>query len=71
MLNRVSYQGTRVVVHRRGKDVGALVSMDDLALLERLEDEIDIAATKDALADPENQQPIPWPVARKMLAQAE
>lgn len=38
-LNRVQYRGERVVVHRRGKDAAALVSLEDLELLERLEDQ--------------------------------
>src|SRR5256885_576933 len=38
-LNRVAYQGERVILERRGKEVAAIVSMEDLAALERLEDE--------------------------------
>ncbi len=37
-LNRVAYQGERIVLERRGKGVAVLVSMEDLALLETLED---------------------------------
>ena len=36
-LNRVVYQGERVAVERYGKTVAALVSADDLELLEALE----------------------------------
>ncbi len=43
-LNRVAYGGERVVLARRGKGVVALVSMNDLATLERLEDESDLKA---------------------------
>jgi len=43
-LNRVAYGGERVILARRGKGVVALVSMDDLAVLERLEDESDLRA---------------------------
>lgn len=41
-LNRVAYQGERVILERRGKGVAALVSMEDLALLEALEDREDL-----------------------------
>jgi len=41
-INRVSYGGERVVFARRGKPVAALVSADDLALLQRIEDAEDI-----------------------------
>jgi len=50
-LNRVAYSGERIVLERRGKGVAALVSMDDLKLLERIEDEADIKAARKALKD--------------------
>jgi len=56
-LNRVAYQGERIILERRGKGVAAIVSMDDLALLERIEDEQDIKAARKALA--EGGTPIP------------
>jgi prevent-host-death family protein len=49
LLNRVAYVGERVVLERRGKPVAALVSIDDLELLERLEDDADIRAARKAL----------------------
>ena len=39
---QVSYGGERVLFARRGKPVAALVSADDLALLQRIEDAEDI-----------------------------
>ena len=61
-LNRVAYQGERIVLERRGKGVAALVSMDDLAALERMEDEIDARAAKKALAEMKRKglKPIQW-----------
>ena len=50
-LNRVAYQGERVILERRGKGVAALVSMEDLALLEALEDGEDVRAAKRAIAE--------------------
>jgi prevent-host-death family protein len=41
-INRVSYGGERVVFARRGKPVAALISANDLALLQRIEDAEDI-----------------------------
>ena len=38
VLNRVIYGGERIAVERYGKTVAALVSKDDLKLLEALED---------------------------------
>ncbi len=50
-LNRVAYQGERIVLERRGKGVAVLVSMEDLALLEALEDKEDAKAARKALAE--------------------
>ncbi len=51
MVNRVAYGGERVVLQRRGKRLAALVSMEDLELLEAIEDADDIAAAEEALAE--------------------
>jgi antitoxin Phd len=51
VLNRVAYQGERVVLERRGKGVAAIVSMEDLELLQALEDREDGKAARKALAD--------------------
>lgn len=50
-LNRVAYAGERIILERRGKGVAVLVSMKDLALLERIEDEQDIKAARKALKE--------------------
>ena len=50
-INRVSYGGERVIFARRGKPVAALVSPDDLALLQRLEDAEDIRAAATVLKE--------------------
>jgi prevent-host-death family protein len=50
-LNRVAYGGERVVLQRRKKGVAALVSMQDLALLEELETQADIKAARKALKE--------------------
>ncbi len=50
-LNRVAYQGERIVLERRGKGVAVLVSMDDLALLEAVEDREDVKAARKVLAE--------------------
>jgi len=50
-LNRVAYGGERIVLQRRGKGVAALVSIEDLALLEELENKADIKAARKALKE--------------------
>ena len=51
VLNRVAYGGERVVLQRRGKGVAALVSIEDLALLEELENKADIRAARKAMKE--------------------
>jgi prevent-host-death family protein len=58
LLNRVAYSGERIVLHRRGKNVAALVSLEDLELLKALEDRLDNQAAEAALA--EGGEPMPW-----------
>jgi prevent-host-death family protein len=60
LVNRAAYRGERVRVVRRGREIAAIVPIEDVELLERLEDEVDLKAALDALADPENAVPIPW-----------
>lgn len=50
-INRVAYAGERIILERRGKSVAALVSVEDLALLQELEDKADIRAAKKALKE--------------------
>ncbi len=50
-INRVAFGKERVVLKRRGKEVAALVPIDDLRLLEQLEDRIDLADARIALAE--------------------
>ncbi len=48
VFNKVAYGGQRVILHRRGKDLAALVSLEDLERLEQLEDELDLKAVREA-----------------------
>lgn len=52
-LNRVAYGSDRIVLERNGKDVAALISIEDLELLQLLEDRIDVEAAREALAEGE------------------
>jgi prevent-host-death family protein len=48
-INRVAYSGDRVLLQRHGKNVAAIISIEDLELLQALEDRIDLAAARKAL----------------------
>ncbi len=53
-VNRAIYTGERVVVRRRGKDVAAVVPIEDLELLEAIEDRMDIDAARKAMKEKGN-----------------
>jgi len=48
-INLVVYGGERIVLHRHGKSLAAIVPLADLELVEALEDRIDLAAARRAL----------------------
>jgi hypothetical protein len=50
--NQVSIRGDRIVVERRGKTLFALVPIEDVDLLERLEDEIDLQTIRQRMHEP-------------------
>ena len=73
ILNRAEYQGERIIIHRRGKDAAAIISIADLKLLERLieeaEDRLDIEAARTALAESDDR--IPYAEVRRRLGLAD
>lgn len=50
VVNRAAYRGERTKLMRRGKAVAAVVPVEDLELLERLEDEADVKEARRRLA---------------------
>ncbi len=57
LVNQVAYGKEPVILTRRGQEIAALVSMDELKLLQQIEDHIDIEDAKKALADPGDNIP--------------
>jgi len=64
VINRVVYQGERILLERHGKDVVAMVSVQDLELLESLEDRMDLEEARERLKEPGT---IPWKAIKKRL----
>ena len=52
IVNKVAYGKEPVVLTRRGKEIAALISMEELELLQLIEDHMDIEDAKQALAEP-------------------
>ena len=53
IVNKVAYGRETIVLTRRGQKIAALVSIDELELLQQIEDYIDIEDAKKALEDPD------------------
>lgn len=50
--NRVSLRGERIIIERRGKNLFAFVPVEDLELLERLEDKMDLETIRERMNEP-------------------
>jgi prevent-host-death family protein len=70
-LNRVAFGKERIVLHRRGKDLVALIPAEELRAVEKvldaLEDRLDLEDAEAALADPRNKKTIPWDEIKRGL----
>jgi prevent-host-death family protein len=64
-LDRVAHQGERVVVMRHGKTSAVLVSAEDLELIERLEDRIDLDEARTSLREAEKDGTVSWAQVKK------
>ena len=63
IVNRAEYAGERTIVHRRRKPVAAVIPIEDLELIERYEDELDLRLIKKA----RKEKTIPWEQLKKEL----
>jgi prevent-host-death family protein len=55
LITRAGYGGERIVVERRGKAIAAIISYADLERLEALEDVIDSALLRQAVAESDGE----------------
>jgi prevent-host-death family protein len=51
-VNRASFAGERTVIRRHGRDVAAVVSAEDLKILEALEDQHDLKEAREIMKKP-------------------
>lgn len=66
VINRAAFGKERVVLTRRGKDLAAVVPMEDVRLLEEGEDRLDLQGTRTAPAEAKKKET----VSRKKLKKA-
>ena len=67
VLNRVAYAKDRVRITRRGREIAAVVPIEDLELIERLEDKIDLQEAEKALSEARDNGTIPLEKIREEL----
>jgi antitoxin Phd len=52
IVNKVAYGKEPIILTRRGEEIAALISMEELELLQLIEDHMDIEDARKALAEP-------------------
>lgn len=62
IVNRTVYAKERIVITRKGKNVVAIVPIEDLELLEEIENRIDLEDAREAL---KRNEFIPWETVKK------
>ena len=67
ILNRVAFAKDRVRITRRGREIAAVVPIEDLELHERLEDQIDLREAEKALAEANTKGTLPLEALREEL----
>lgn len=66
VIDRARYTQERVVLTKHGREVGAIISIDDLKLLEMLEDQLDIKEARLALEESQGER-VSYDEVRKKL----
>ena len=51
IVNRVAFGKERVIINRRGKNIVAMIPVEDLELLQSLEDKIDLSDARQSLKE--------------------
>ena len=67
VVSRVAYGKDRVILTRRNKPLAAVVPLEDIELLEKLEERADLKALKRARAEVELRGTVPWKRLKKEL----
>ena len=68
VIDRAAFGKERVILARRGKAVAAIVSLEDVELLEALEDRIDLENARAALTEAEKEGTVSWEEFKRELS---
>jgi prevent-host-death family protein len=67
IINRAAFAKERVTLTRRGKEIVAVVPIEDVKLLEALEDKIDLEEAREALSEAKRKGAKSWDKIKKEL----
>ena len=67
IINRAAFGKERVTLTRRGKEIVAVVPIEDVKLLEALEDKMDLEEARAALAEAKKKGTVSWEKIKKEL----
>jgi prevent-host-death family protein len=67
IINRAAFGKERVTLTQRGKEIVAVVPIEDVKLLEALEDKIDLEEARAALAEARKKGTVSWEKIKKDL----
>ena len=68
VIDRAAFGKERVILARRGKAVAAIVSLEDLELLDALEDKMDLENARAALIKAEKEGTVSWEEFKRELS---
>ena len=67
IVNEVAYGGERMILTRKGKQLVAIIPLEDLKALEALENKIDLEDAKKALSDVKKHGTVSWEDIKREL----
>ena len=67
IINRAAFGKERMILTRRGKEIVAVVPIEDVKLLEALEDRIDLEEARTALLEAKKKGTVSWQKIKKDL----
>ena len=67
IINRAAFGKERLILTRRGKEIVAVVPIEDVKLLEALEDKIDLEEARLALSESKKKGTVSWQRIKKDL----
>ena len=67
IINRAAFGKERMILTRRGKELVAVVPIEDVKLLEALEDKMDLEEARTALSESKKKGTVSWEKMKKEL----